>query len=338
MRNLFIIGNGFDRAHDLQTGYEDFHRYLKQTYPDADENTSMLPSVYQDQHGEICCNDSEAVGFLMRIITQAELSLKLRDMTLEELELNLKNIEQEEFEQRLKMWSALEKVMGELDYSEVFDVLTEPLDEDGDVDLWDDAYQNEDVATDLHVVIEKFSDYFADWIKTINIAKAKQIPSFKKLIESDDVFLNFNYTETLEVVYKVLAKNVCHIHGKQGEILILGHGRDEREEEYNHNMSYHTGAEDILSDIHRMLKKDTDLAIKKHEEFFTSLRDGINNIYSHGFSFGEVDQPYIKKICEMIPTENITWYLNDFDKSQLQVFEEQLRSAGFKGEISTFSI
>lgn len=338
MRNLFIIGNGFDRAHGLQTSYEDFHQYLKQTYPDADENTDLFSSVDLKPDREPDCDDNEAVGFLMRIITKSELYLKLGDMTLEELELKLKDIEQEELELELKKWSALEKALGELDYSDVFDVLTTPLDKDGDVDLWDEVYQNEDVANDLLVVIEKFSDYFTDWIKTINLKSANQKPSFSKLMQADDIFLNFNYTETLEVVYKVQDKNVCHIHGKQGEPLILGHGRDEREEEYIYNQSYHTGAEDILSDIHRMLKKDTDMAIKKHEEFFASLRDGINNIYSHGFSFGEVDQPYIKKICEMIPTENITWYLNDFDKSQLPEFEKQLLAAGFKGNISTFSL
>lgn len=312
MRKLFIIGNGFDRAHGLQTGYEDFHKYLKKTYPDADENVDLLPCVSQDKDGGLVCDDDEAVGFLMRIITQVEPDSE--------------------------QWSTLEESLGVLDYSEVFDSLIEPIDDEGDVDPWADVYQNEDAANDLSVVIEKLSDYFTDWIETLDLSKTKQKDSFKILIGSDDIFLNFNYTETLEAVYQIKNENVCHIHGKRGEMLILGHGRDEKEDEYTRNMSQHTGAEDILSEIHNMLKKDTDKAINKHDKFFRSLYQGIDCIYSHGFSFGEVDQPYIKKICQILPTESITWYLNDYDKSQLPLFEKQLRSAGFKGEISTFSL
>lgn len=312
MKKLFIIGNGFDRAHGLRTGYENFHKYLKATYPDADENVDQLPYVFQDKDGGLDCDDNEAVGFLMRIITQAEPDSK--------------------------QWSALEESLGILDYSEVFDGLIEQIDNEGDVDLWSNAYQNEDTANDLSVVIEKLSDYFTDWIETLDLSKTRQIASFKKLIESDDIFLNFNYTETLEMVYQIKNENVCHIHGKRGETLILGHGREEKEEEYSRNMGWYTGAEDILSEIHNMLKKDTGRAINRHEKFFRLLNKGIDSIYSHGFSFGEVDQPYIKKICEILPTENITWYLNDFDKSQLSLFEKQLRCAGFKGKISTFSV
>jgi hypothetical protein len=31
---LFIIGNGFDKGHDLNTSYWDFRNYLKNVYPD----------------------------------------------------------------------------------------------------------------------------------------------------------------------------------------------------------------------------------------------------------------------------------------------------------------
>ncbi len=103
-------------------------------------------------------------------------------------------------------------------------------------------------------------------------------------------------------------------------------------------MELYTGAENTLSEIHYMLKKDTDKVMTRHEYFFNSLNSEIKCIYSHGFSFGEVDLSYITKICESLPTENITWFLNDYDKSQHAVFEERLRCAGFRGRISTFSI
>lgn len=95
MKKLFIIGNGFDRAHGLRTSYEDFHQYLKITYPDANEEDEQLPEVFQTPDGGIGCDDIEAVGFIMRLITQAE-----------------PNSEQ---------WSALEESLGRLDFCEEFD-------------------------------------------------------------------------------------------------------------------------------------------------------------------------------------------------------------------------
>lgn len=48
---LFIVGNGFDRAHDLPTSYWDFRTFLETNYPD------FLESF--EQHYYIVSNDSE---------------------------------------------------------------------------------------------------------------------------------------------------------------------------------------------------------------------------------------------------------------------------------------
>lgn len=79
------------------------------------------------------------------------------------------------------------------------------------------------------------------------------------------------------------------------------------------------------------------MAILQHNNFFDSLDPGIKRIYSHGFSFGKVDLPYIEKICECLPTENMTWYLNDFDIDRHEFYKKILKDAGFEGGFSTFS-
>ncbi len=38
MKRLFIIGNGFDRAHNLPTSYWDFRKYIMTRYPDAESH------------------------------------------------------------------------------------------------------------------------------------------------------------------------------------------------------------------------------------------------------------------------------------------------------------
>ncbi|MBZ5482422.1 hypothetical protein JGU65_24870 [Bacillus sp. T_4] len=64
----------------------------------------------------------------------------------------------------------------------------------------------------------------------------------------------------------------------------------------------------------------------------------IERIYTYGFSFSEVDLPYIKGICLSIDTSNITWYLHTYHSDMVRKkFEEIIKECGFKGRFDTFS-
>lgn len=151
----------------------------------------------------------------------------------------------------------------------------------------------------------------------------------------NDKFLTFNYTKTLEAVYKV--KNVCHIHGEQGGKLLFGHGNDE--DYYEDNMSSHVGSEDALQEIQNGLMKNTKEAINENRSFFDGLSQNIDKVYSYGFSFSKVDEVYIREICKKLSTSNVTWYLNDFDcEEQRNEYIEIIKSCGFMGDFGTYHI
>ncbi len=158
--------------------------------------------------------------------------------------------------------------------------------------------------------------------------------NFKNLIDSNnDLFLTFNYTETLEKIYK--AKNVYHIHGKQGGNLVFGHGNDtDYCDEY---MSKNIGSEVYLSELDRYLKKDTETVIRENKSLFKSF-DVVDEIYSYGFSFSDVDMVYIEEICNVISTEDIVWYIHDYDKCKFEIFKEKIRKCGFNGRFEMFTI
>lgn len=46
----------------------------------------------------------------------------------------------------------------------------------------------------------------------------------------------------------------------------------------------------------------------------------------------------MEKLYVILQTQDITWHLNDYNMAQLPYFENQLRRAGFRGEVSTFSL
>lgn len=309
MASLFVIGNGFDLSHGIKTSYEDFHQYLLSEYHEAKSDVLIVPFNTTGHHGETVYDDDAIAGFLLYLISYAE--------------------------PEGDKWSDLENSLGELPFGECFNGISAD-NRDEDWDPWDDVYRNQDTAQNVEDSAIRIKTFFSDWINTITIdGKTPVNPNFLKLIDADlDLFLIFNYTRTLEILYK--AKNVCHIHGTQGEELIFGHGNTE--DNYEKNMGRYPGAEGALQHIQTELRKDTGRAISEHSVFFKGL-SSVDKIYSYGFSFSEVDIIYIRKICRVLPTEKITWYLNDYNSSQeRKEFKRKIKKSGFKGIFDVYKV
>lgn len=306
MKSLFVIGNGFDLSHGLKTRYKDFYAYLQNEYPGATDEGYIQPEVYITPNGGEACDDVVAVSFLMRIISATSGG----------------------------EWNDIETTLGYLDFSEWFDI-DYPLDREGDVDFFKKVYLNEDIASNFVVPFRHLSKYFADWINTIELTqKISAKRDFARLLDiNNDLFLSFNYTKTLETLYNV--RNVCHIHGKQGEELLFGHGNDE--DYYEEHMDKFTGAESTLLKIHDLLKKDTINSLEKYRSFFDSV-SGVGRVYSYGFSFSDVDQIYIKEICLKLPKTKVIWYLNEYDGDKIEGYKKTIIACGFKGEFETYNI
>lgn len=308
VEKLFIIGNGFDLAHGLPTNYEDFHNYLRKNYPNAVEGDAVAPTGTAGHHGELEYNDDEVVGYLMNLISRTEGVL----------------------------WRDIETSLGMLDFDSDFDYLPEVYDRDGERNPWHEANNNEDQASELAGCVPIISDLFADWVESIKISSAITRPKITTLIDPQrDHFMSFNYTRTLEELYGV--RDVCHIHGVQGERekLLFGHGAGRRFDE--DNMSSYIGCEDGLEEIQDALRKDTAGALHAHQSFFQKLENKILAIYSYGFSFGDVDQIYLKEIFRMVNTEDMFFYLNKYDKDKHEQQKEIIQNCGFCGKFDTFS-
>ena len=75
MKHLFVIGNGFDRAHGLCTSYEDFREFLCEEYnvdKEACEVMPDLPEVMTGPKGDLIFDIEEAAAFLVGLISAAE--------------------------------------------------------------------------------------------------------------------------------------------------------------------------------------------------------------------------------------------------------------------------
>ena len=63
--------------------------------------------------------------------------------------------------------------------------------------------------------IHKFTgECFAQWLNHVNILSAKPDLSLLK----NDLYINFNYTDTLQLLYQIPDNNILHIHGKLSKV------------------------------------------------------------------------------------------------------------------------
>ncbi|HHQ1151277.1 TPA: bacteriophage abortive infection AbiH family protein [Listeria innocua] len=307
MSNLFIIGNGFDISHGIPSSYNDFREYLITTYPEANHDELIVPEPHLAYNDSYFFDENEVAGFVIYILDQAE----------------------------GEDWKDVETSMGNLDFTEYFDQFEQDYDESSDYE-WRQAADKEDLANNLIVPTSKIKELFSEWINTICLDNVCENEDFSSFFENPIDILSFNYTETIEQVYGV--QDVCHIHGMQGEELLFGHGDDTDHSDYY--MIRQLGAQDVLSDIDRKLKKETWKALSSNAYFFNGLLEkNVSDIYSHGFSFSSVDRIYLKKIFEIIDTCNITWYFNDYDsKTKINDYENILKELNFKGQFLTYHI
>ena len=192
MSRLVVIGNGFDLAHGLNTKYSDFMEYLC--------SYEKKPNMIDDRF-----------VLLNSVSTQAQERHRFYEAIS-------KYIPEQD------LWSSFEEALGFLDCEQVQDDNSCYFLDYGD-DNWRDSANHDFqymISEDLSFATN-ISRYFSEWILHINTSVQPILSS--NVLNGNCLFLNFNYTDTLEKVYSIPASNILYIHGNalRGNNLILGH-------------------------------------------------------------------------------------------------------------------
>ena len=141
------------------------------------------------------------------------------------------------------------------------------------------------------------------------------------IVSADARYLNFNYTRTLEDHYGIDPCQIRHIHGVVGlswDSLHLGHDfevedpLDEDEKDYNPEALVEDRVTPVqqLNDHVRKWRKPVQELIQLNADFWECLRE-VSKVIILGFSFGRVDEPYIRKIAEVVRQDAVwrcSWY------------------------------
>ena len=298
MNKLFIVGNGFDIAHGLNTRYSDFMQYLVRfkTPPRL-----IAPGIMDKS--SMSKEDIERHALYAKIT---------RNIPVDDL------------------WYCFEDALGNVDIEQIKDDNSCYLLGYGD-DNWRDSAHH-----DYQYMINEELDFTDDivywffrWIDTINTHVAPKV-EFARLFSIEDVFLTFNYTDTLEAVYGIPENRIKYIHGKAGRDrqLVLGHHNEEyftepvdrskmTEEEYENYCEYMSSidvreqeADEYIEAYFRRTYKDTAAIIHANSGFFNSLNN-VGEIYIFGHSLSYVDYNYFCEIKNQVSV-NCPWYISCF--------------------------
>lgn len=280
MATLNIIGNGFDLYHGLPTSYYDFACYMLVT----DE------SLYTEL--------SEMYDFPVRLIDE--------HTNVGECHVANKNF-----------WREFEKNLGVLSPEWVEHTLTDDLGLETPEAVTLDVAKR-DRTNDIKRKLN-------EWISTIDTTDNFQYiksrmngdtPPFS----SEDSFVSFNYTHTLENLYRVEAENILHIHGASSasidDDLIIGHGNKEEINRLNKQIEklrnepygeYYQATRNRIVELSfeksilNKLEKPVNLGLIRLSNFLSTI-DTPDCICTYGLSYGEVDDPYVQYIREKYPT------------------------------------
>lgn len=320
MKTLYIIGNGFDLKHCLKTKYSHFKEWLIREYPEYSVDFDGLLECKMGKDGGWVFDENDLVGAIISVIDCIDASYVDKENPVE--------------------WNTLEKYVG-VEYAHMIfdhhsffldDVDCNNTDDSNDKERIRATYNNEDISNDLRIAYTQLKNIFELWVREYlanlsfdNITKI-ETPNF-----GDSVFLNFNYTHTLEEVYGIDRKNICYIHGCARDYsteIFFGHGREDEGVGISEN---YLGVQYSFQLLANDMEKDTKKVLGNNIDFFRKLKT-VEEIYSYGFSFSDVDMEYITVIGRLVDLGKVVWYLNKYDAENNPDYKDRIAELGFKVE------
>lgn len=233
------------------------------------------------------------------------------------------------------LWNDFEFNLANLEEDALFEQMYQSTDlglESGNVGIEDTLnyyFRNE------FKYIENLTMYLKDWIKEVN----HELDGLNKRTSyiqenNQDIFINFNYTTTLENVYNIPRPNVLHIHGvvDSDVDLVLGHSNSDRITYFlEKRRHYQSQFDEQSAPIYNALAEYCSKTYKDVDEYIDQLFllnfDSIEKVIIIGHSLSNVDMPYFKEIKERV-NNNTEWQIYYHNENQIEQFREKLIQVG----------
>lgn len=233
------------------------------------------------------------------------------------------------------LWCSFEEALGKFDMDEIKNndlqnlfVITY-IDDDGNKNVTVPSVADPNI-------FERLGNHFSDWAKDINIELCSVSPKY--VFPDDSLFLTFNYTDTLESVYKIIEGRVRHLNGRAAKdsSVIIGHDRDINPfDAYFGNQSNirkENNGFQQLSEYADLRKDGNEQVEKAIVNAFKEAISTIRDVTIIGHSYGKVDYSYFQTIISYLPN-NVTWHLGyhtEEDNNRLNSFVDKFMLKDYK--------
>lgn len=311
MHTLYIIGNGFDMYHGLNTSYQSFGFYLK-------EKHSQIFEYIVTYYGLPYLEDISEKYYEWNNFEQALADLDY-ETVLDDNSDFLPNISSDDFKDR--DWHALEQVMGTMVNDLTINLFIEFKNFIRAVHF--------PIKTNNELVNLNNDSLFLTFNYTDTLERYYSIETHKILY----IHNKANSYETLILGHGVDSESFNTLEEKMPQGLNIEEQDEWRQRmDDSYDFSYDSGRNAILRYFSKSFKPTKDL-ILENEEFFKSLKN-IKNVIILGQSVSEVDQPYFKKVIDSIEDKNINWTSSYYGDKQ--PIYENLKSIGLHDEQINF--
>lgn len=226
---------------------------------------------------------------------------------------------------RDQLWNDFEGQLGSISPQYVMEVAIserEDYNAQFDYDTLDDSHITNHIIEKYLSSLHKLDEFVSEWIQTVTVNTVAAKPAYERLFQGDTAFITFNYTDTLEEIYRIKKEKVHHVHGDADEP-IMGHGKDHPGDlaelvEADEDFVLEEFKDEIRSELQEFYhssKKDVPLFIGQLETFIDQLEFEVDEIHILGHSLGEVDLPYFEAVMNHYPDAHwIATYFNPQDK------------------------
>lgn len=257
-RILYIIGNGFDLAHqdsgksNFLTSYNDFKNYIQYKYNGGGLNILNVGELY---------------NFIDKIPGVGE------------------------------NWCDFENSLSMINYDYVYQLLSSRARPNLKTDKIDEF---------LDLIQIDLEHSFEAWVRNIDV---NGTPIYN--IDKSGYFLTFNYTKTLQKLYGIDSKRICHIHGGLDEHnltglrFIFGHGSDSIRQMHPDYLLDSDKTEFVLA-LERFKKDYHNITSTNGYRQMIDYCSKVEKIIIIGHGLGDVDLTYFQQIAQH--TQGIPWY------------------------------
>lgn len=217
-------------------------------------------------------------------------------------------------------WGDLELALAELDAEQLTENLGHYMTSYSNDD-WSDSGHH-DFQYEVTNVVERLSTnlhaLFADWVRKLPIPTRYNAPKLLSHLDTQALFLTFNYTNTLSSVYGVNPSHILFIHGcaaQPNDELVLGHAWDPQSrlslndrpdiEEVDTRL---VEANNIIDEYFKSTFKNSADIIARYSPSFSELAS-VEQVFVLGHSLSSVDAAYFHVLLDVPAVANAQWLI-----------------------------